>query len=125
MGFMTTINILNDGFDQIDKNPKEFIDVIKDGMNGINRLNLREIKNINTYGVGYHGNCVTVARSHHADEPRMYIAHQNSLQIIGLGNELKDIEYRKKNLKIAKEIIKYEEEQIKKLEKEREKENKN
>lgn len=38
MGYMTTITILNDGFDQIKENPKEFVDAINDGMDGYRRF---------------------------------------------------------------------------------------
>lgn len=35
MGYMTTITILNDAFDQIKNNPNEFIEQINKGLNGI------------------------------------------------------------------------------------------
>lgn len=117
MGYMTTITILNDGFSQIEKSPKEFVENISEGMNGIRRyLGSIERNNINSYGVGNHCNNVIVAKSNHADDPRMFISYQNSMDIIGWGNDSTDIEYRKRLVKIAKGMIQYEEEQIRKLE---------
>lgn len=117
MGYMTTITILNDGFSQIKENPKEFVEKISEGMNGYRRfLGSTEINNINSFGVGNHCNNIMVATSNHADDPRMFISYQNSLDIIGWGNDSKHLEYRKRLLKIAKGMIQYEEEQIKKLE---------
>jgi hypothetical protein len=117
MGYMTTITVLNDGFSQIEESPKEFVEKISEGMNGIRRhLGSIERYNINSYGVGNHCNNVIVAKSNHADDPRMFISYQNSMDIIGWGNDSTDIEYRKRLLKIAKNMIEYEEDQIKQLE---------
>lgn len=121
MGYMTTVTILNDGFDQIEKHPKEFIEKISDGMNGINRFDRLVRQNINSYGIGNHANVIQVVKSHHADEPRMFIAFQNSLDIVGWGNDSKHLEHRKRLLKLAKEMVKREAEEIKRLEAEREK----
>lgn len=119
MGYMTTITILNDGFGNIEKDPQKFTDNIKDGMNGINRWDLTKRKNINSYGVGNHTNLMEVAKSHHADDPRMYVIFQNSMDCIGWGNDSEHLEHRKRVLKIAKDMICREEEEIKRLEKEK------
>ncbi|KAA9007261.1 hypothetical protein F4V43_01885 [Paenibacillus spiritus] len=117
MGYMTTITVLNDEFSQIKANPKEFVDKICEGMRGYRRsLNSIEISNVNSFGIGNHCNNVIVAKSNHADDPRMFITYQNSMDIIGWGNDSKHLEYRKRLLKIAKKMIEYEEQQIKKLE---------
>lgn len=119
MGYMTTINILNDGFDQIEKHPEKFIEVIKEGMNGHRRfLGSVEQNNINSFGIGNHANVVQVVKSHHADDPRMFIAFQNSFDIVGWGNDSTHLEHRKRLLKIAKDMIKREAEEIKRLEEE-------
>lgn len=119
MGHMTTVTILNDGFDQIEKHPKKFVESIREGMNGYRRiLGSVECQNINSFGIGNHCNCVIVAKAHHTDNPRMFIAFQNSLDIIGWGNDSRNLEYRKQLLKIAKQMIKHEEEEIKRLEEE-------
>lgn len=117
MGYMTTITILNDGFSQIKNSPAEFVEKIDEGMDGIKRfLGSYERNNINSYGVGNHCNNVLVAKSNHADDPRLFISYQNSMDIIGWGNDSRDIKHRKRLLKIAKDMIKFEEQEIKKLE---------
>jgi len=118
MGYMTTVTFLNDGFDQIEEYPEQFIKAIKLGMYGIDK----HIKNtgrkfITTHGVGYHGNLVEVAKSHHADDYRLYLVGRNTMTTFGYANEINDIEYRKQLVRMAKRIIKDEEMRIKELEK--------
>lgn len=117
MGYMTTVTILNDGFDNIERDPKGFVDKIKEGMYGINRWNMKERKNINSYGVGNHGNLMEVAKSHHADDARMYVVFQNSMDCVGWGNDSNNLQHRKRVLETAKQMVEREEEEIKKLEK--------
>ncbi|MFB5269345.1 hypothetical protein ACE41H_21525 [Paenibacillus enshidis] len=116
MGYMTTLTILNDGFSQIQKYPKEFINKISEGMDGFNRFGLSGRNNINDYGIGNHANVLQVAQSHHADDPRMFVAYGNSLNFIGWGNDSTNLEHRKQMLKLAKQMVKREEEEIKRLE---------
>lgn len=66
MGFNTTLFVLNDGFDQIEKNPDEFVEKIS-----------REMHDGGGFGVGNHGNCTQVMRTQHADIFRLYGTHQN------------------------------------------------
>lgn len=115
MGFMTTITILNDGFDQIEKYPKEFVECIKDGKDGVIKPGGISNKLVNDYGVGNFCNCVKVAQSHHADNPRLYLVYQNMMVSLGLNNDITNIELRKRLLEIAKTLIKNEEEQIKRI----------
>lgn len=68
MGYNTTINILNDGFDQIEKHPEEFVRGVAEKMH--------EGGNV---GVGNHANSVQVARTGHADEFRLYVVKHNSM----------------------------------------------
>ena len=68
MGFNTTINIINDGFDQLEKYPDQFVAGIRQQMN-----------RGGSFGVGIHGNVVAVAAAGHADEFRLYMVHGNSL----------------------------------------------
>lgn len=68
MGFNTTINIINDGFDQIEKYPEDFVKGIRYHM-----LDGGE------FGVGNHANVVTVAKSGHADAFRLYGINGNSM----------------------------------------------
>lgn len=115
MGYMTTITILNDGFDQIKQNPERFVENIQLGMNGINTWRKRERK-INTYSVGNHCNPMEVAQSHHADEARLYLVYQNMMTTFGWANDLEDIKLRKRLLEEVKFIIEEEERKIKELE---------
>jgi len=120
MGFMTTLTFLNDGFDQIEKYPEQFIDAIKLGMYGIDK-NIRNNSNtgrkfITTHGIGYHGNLVEIAKSHHADDFRLYLVGRNTMTTFGYANEIDDIKYRKELVEMAKWIIKDEEKRIKELE---------
>lgn len=76
MGYNTTVFILNDGFDQIQKYPEEFV-------MGINR----HMHDGADFGVGNHCNSVTVMRSQHADVPRLYFTHQNWISELSEYNE--------------------------------------
>ena len=118
---MTTITFLNDGFDQIEKYPEQFIKAIKLGMYGIDKHNKNSgRKFITTHGVGYHGNLVEVAKSHHADDYRLYLVGRNTMTTFGYANEIEDIKYRKELVEIAKWIIEDEEKRIKELEENKE-----
>jgi hypothetical protein len=112
MGYMTTITILNDRWSDIEKNPEQFLENIQEGMNGYGAY-FNESKSINYYSFG-----VRVAKSHHADYPHLYMAFGNSMIGFGYGNDITDVELRKKYLKMAKDILKAEQEEIKRLEKE-------
>lgn len=74
--------------------------------------------NINTFGIGNYCNNVMVAKAHHADDPRLYIVYQNSLDVIGWGNDSVNLEQRKQLLELAKQMIRQEENEIKRLEQE-------
>ena len=117
MGYMTTVTFLNDGFDQIEEYPEQFIKAIKLGMYGIDKHNKNtNRKFITTHGVGYHGNLVEVAKSHYADDYRLYLVGRNTMNTFGYANEINDIEYRKELVEMAKFIIEEEEMRIKELE---------
>lgn len=68
MGFMTTVLILNDGLDQIEKHPDEFVTGIK-----------RQMLHGGNVGIGNHANPVTVMRSTHADTYRLYGTWRNTI----------------------------------------------
>ena len=115
MGCMTTVTFLNDGFDQIEEYPEQFIEAIKLGMYGIDKHNRNTgRKFITTHGVGFHGNLVEIAKSHHADDYRLYLVGRNTMNTFGYAND--DIKYRKELVEMAKWIIKDEEKRIKELE---------
>lgn len=122
MGYMTTITILNDAFDQIENNPKQFIENIKKGIDG-ERISFIENNKINhkksycnSYPVGNYCNPMEVAMSNHASESRLYLVGENMMTILGDLNDIKDIEVRKKLLEEAKSIIQREENIIRKIE---------
>ena len=118
MGYMTTVTFLNDGFDQIEENPKQFVDAIKLGMYGIDKhIKSTGRKFITTHGIGFHGNLVEVAKSHHADDYRLYLVGRNTMTTFGYANEIDDIKYRKELVEMVKFIIEEEEMRIKELEK--------
>jgi len=115
MGYMTTITILNDAYHEMEKNKEEFFDNILVGMNGRTRYH-KDFQRINCFGIGNYCNHMYVAQSNHADEDRLYLVGGNTMNTFGYANDDKNIEYRKRCLKRAKEILKYEEQLIKELE---------
>lgn len=68
MGYNTTVHILNDAWDQIKKNPEQFVAGIDENMH-----------RGGTFGVGNHCNPVKVVRTGHADEFRLFAAHRNQI----------------------------------------------
>ncbi len=106
MGFMTTFTILNDDWHDIQDNPHELISFIEQGMNYFSNKIVNRFK----------GNYIQIGRSHHADNPRLYLVHENMMTSLGFDNDTTNVELRKKMLKIAKTILKAEEEKIKELE---------
>lgn len=93
MGFNTTVMILNDGFDQIERNPEEFVKQIAHTMN-----------RGGTVGVGNHGNCVQVMRTEHADVPRLYASKGNFM--VELSPYSKDtIELMERNADLLRQYI--------------------
>lgn len=75
MGFMTELSLLNDAWHAIERNPTQLVDAIKRGMNGAPG---------DTHGIhdgnSVYANPITTFPSHHADDPRVYIAWQNSFK---------------------------------------------
>jgi len=68
MGFNTTVKIINDALDQIEKHPEEFV-----------RGLMEHYYDGGTFGVGNHANPVQVAPSRHADNFCLYSVQGNSL----------------------------------------------
>lgn len=66
MGYNTTVHLLNDALDVIERNPEQFVRGILEGMH-----------NGDTFSVGNHLNPAQVMRTGHADEFRLYSGHQN------------------------------------------------
>ena len=70
MGFNTTILILNDGLDELQKHPQEFVDRL------VEQIQRGEEGDI---PVGNFCNPVHVMKTAHADIPRIYVTHGNSI----------------------------------------------
>ena len=73
MGYMTCVSILNDGFDQIEKHPEEFVRNIKKGMSQYHG------SSVESYPVGNHANPMDVKRSQHADTPQVVLLYANEM----------------------------------------------
>lgn len=73
MGFMTEVSILNDSWHLIKENPDQLVAAIAHGLH-------EDVAT--THAVhgktGIHVNPITVYPSHHADDPRLYLAYRNS-----------------------------------------------
>lgn len=121
MGYMTTITILNDAFNQIQKHPKQFVDNIATGMNGVDGYRDRS-KRVNTFNLGNHCNPMQVAEAHHADDFKVYLTFQNLMVEYGYGGsrDIRNLDLRMQLLGILKRLVKEEENAIKKLEKNKE-----
>lgn len=74
MGYMTEISILNDAIDVVLDNPDQLADAIREGMNG----EPGDTHAVRSKTGGIFINPITTQPSHHADDPRVYIASQNS-----------------------------------------------
>ena len=76
MGYMTIIKILNDGWREVEKNPKKLVQEINRLMNGDYTSNKN--RRCNDANIGC-GNPVSVYKSFHADDIKVFFAGQNSL----------------------------------------------
>jgi hypothetical protein len=109
MGYQTTIMFLNDSYSDIKEHPKQVIENILDAMSNTHEKS-------KTYSIGNFCNPMEAKRSEHADIPRLYLTHCNSFVEYGWNNDIKNLDYRKRCLKIAKQILKEESEKIKEIE---------
>jgi len=111
MGYMTTITFLNDSYSNIEnkKNQDQVIENILDAMSNTHDKS-------KTYPIGNFGNPMTAMKTHHADEYMLYFCYANMTTGIGFDSTIHDLDLRKRNLKMVKQLIKIEQEEIKKLE---------
>jgi len=66
VGYTTVVKIINDGFDQLENNPEEFVKQVRDGMlYGGER------------GVGNHANVIQVMKAQHSDIFQLHAIHRN------------------------------------------------
>ena len=68
MGYNTVIMLLNDGMDQLEKHPKQFVEKL---MKTYPRTETED------FGVGNHCNNVTVVKSQHMDVPQLTLTYEN------------------------------------------------
>lgn len=119
MGYMTTVTFQNDMWDTIRENPEEFINAIEKGMDNPLLMGSEEVSE---YGVGNYANGLTVSRSHHADDPRLYYVGQNGMYPIGYGSgdceheSREDLKCRKMFVECAQRFINDEKQKIKEAE---------
>ncbi|WP_348269727.1 hypothetical protein P8936_16390 [Edaphobacter paludis] len=95
MGYMTEIGILNDRWDEIRKEPAKFVEQIFESSVSGGRSP--------RYIIGQ----TTVAKTHHADDMKVYIAHQNSFYEAypERGADLRTLKLRQDDLKRMKQYI--------------------
>lgn len=112
MGYMTVGMILNDSFSSVEKHKE----VVADGFLKAARMREKSVD----IPIGNYANPFTVFSSQHADIPQLFLAFQNSFNRFGYSNDIDNLEYRKRMLKIAQNVLKEEEKAIKELEKKKE-----
>ena len=74
MGYLTTITIYNDGCDLLKENAKEFAE--KTHLACLGRVSGLST---DSFGVGNHGNLVTVQKPRHADDKTVYVHAGNTV----------------------------------------------
>jgi hypothetical protein len=105
MGYNTTVLILNDALDVIQKNPQEFVDKL-----------VSQIYSGKTGNVSVKGWCnpAYVICTAHADIPRVYFSHRNSLvELSAIPENVSHRKYWGEALKRAKAEIRFIEKKIK------------
>jgi competence CoiA-like predicted nuclease len=105
MGYMTEIGILNDRWDEIRKEPAKFVEQIYDSSMSNGRTP--------QWIVGQ----TTVAKTHHADDWKVYLAHQNSFVEAYPDRDFDErrLKYHLKDLSIMKDYLKTCERETKRL----------
>ena len=97
MGFLTTVTIRNDGLDQIEKHPEEFMENL---LNAIRENKGEEIP------CGNHCNVAIVQKSRHADDWALYVHAGNSVTHVGAWNEESE-RFNKVNPEFFKGMVQY------------------
>ncbi len=107
MGFNTTVFILNDQFDALQKDPEEFVRAIAHNMNGGNN---------GQYGERFLIGQTTVMPTAHADTFRLYATHQNMiLELSPYAQETKAMLDNDRHLDIVERMIVQAERELKGL----------
>jgi hypothetical protein len=71
MGYLTTLTIYNDGLDQIEKNPEQFVERVLNAA--------RNTSGPSVLPVGSFGNLVKVQKTRHADDCTVYVHMGNTV----------------------------------------------
>lgn len=112
MGFLTTFTIYNDGIGEIEKNKKEFAEIII-------KASAYPYNNSKTYACGNHTNLIKAQHPRHADNTTIYVHAGNTVcEMNAYSQETKDIlKYNTKffdeMLNIMKDNVKIMEKQLK------------
>jgi hypothetical protein len=115
MGYLTTITIYNDGLDQIEKNPKEFTEKTCRACLGVYS---RNDGSENSFGVGNHGNLVTVQAPRHMDDSTIYVHMGNTVCEMN-AYSMRTSELMQHSTQFFDKMLKEMEEQVKLLKKRR------
>lgn len=119
MGYMTTLTILNDGFNSIEKDPKALIAAIDDAMCGGRegkKNNIGTNFGANTYYIG-NGGQIDIAPSYHMDDVKLFLCGCNAMYDLGKVYGIDDkrsIELQLSSIEQAKIILAYSERELKK-----------
>ena len=105
MGFLTTVTIRNDGLDQIEKHPEEFMENL---LNAIRKNEKDEIS------CGNHCNVAIVQKSRHADDWAIYVHAGNTVTHMSAFSDDSE-HFNRVNPEFFKGMVQYLIEQIKAL----------
>ena len=123
MGYITVFSVLNDAAREVRENPQQVADNIYQAMLSINEKDYKggRDKYVRDYSIGNYCNPMQSSDSQHMDTPQLILVYQNMLHPLGVYSkkyqeQFPNIELRKELLKVAKQLIKQEEQNIKELE---------
>lgn len=106
MGQMTIVSILNDGWNEIKKNPQQFIDNIERGMHTMTRLNM---PGTNSFSVGRHANPMRVHTSFHDSQTKVFVVGQGCMcelnELVPNANNLFRLNEQERKLEIVNSAL--------------------
>ena len=102
MGMNTVIHILNDGFHELEEDPKGFVETIRQQMN-------EPIGSEYRFLLGPHGNVIKVMPYHHASDERYYISGGNTISEVSMNQADEYIEkgFGKQYIKTLERLIRW------------------
>lgn len=120
MGYLTTLTIYNDALHVFEDHPKEFAETIFEGIREAQREH-REV----SVPFGSYANYISIQPSRHADDETLYLHSGNCVTNLNAwSDDFRDLiekmpNVAEKNIKRAKQILKYAEEKLKAIKKEK------